>query len=83
MKPPAIMSTPSRLSGRLRHAISPAAMYGTLIHSSSAIWMPLTSSLASASARAAPAVANPAAAIAHTTGRLGGLRAFATAMGAA
>ena len=44
MNPPAIMSTPRRLSGRRHQATSPAATYGTLIHSSSRTWMPLTSS---------------------------------------
>jgi hypothetical protein len=72
VNPPAIISTPSRLSGLRHQAINPAAMYGTLIHSRSPIWMPLTPSFVNASASAPPAVAKPTAAIVRSTESLGG-----------
>jgi hypothetical protein len=69
-KPPATINLPRRLSGRRHQAISPAAMYGIVIQSSSAIWMSLPS-FGIASASSMTASATPASAIAARRNGLG------------
>jgi hypothetical protein len=69
--PPAIISKPSRLSGRRNHATRPARMYGTVIQSSRATDTRSTSSFVTATAIERSGATQPTPAIAPSTNRFG------------